>query len=59
MKRKRLYLSQQQQTTKTLTTMTLTKNFMRAYWKQELKDRIEQRASSWKIKQAERQLSNY
>lgn len=39
--------------------MTLTKNFMRAYWKQELKDRIEQRASSWKIKQAERQLSNY
>jgi hypothetical protein len=59
MKRKPLYLSQQQQTTKTLTTMTLTKNFMRAYWKQELKDRIEQRASYWKIKQAERQLSNY
>jgi hypothetical protein len=36
-----------------------TKNFMRTYWKQELKNCIEKQESVWKIKQAKRQLSNY
>jgi len=36
-----------------------TKEFMRTYWQRELQDRIEKRASAWKINLAKYQLGKY
>ena len=39
--------------------MAITREFMRNYWQRELQERIEKRASAWKIRLAQLQLSNY